>query len=218
MLGNDLVFSSNKKNRSEARVQRALEKILSAPEFQSLAISDLHEKMSIAWSIKEACFKYCRRFERILFYPKSFVIQQMISNEYEGEIAFLEKDLERKGFANIPHKTAIIKTPKEQLICKSIATTNYIHSIVCNDLKKFDDIYWGVSQIRSSKYIDQSTAVRNKARTHLLKATKRQIHTPCHFKKDERKIPIAYVDGVEYNVAFSFSHDHHFIAYAWCPL
>ena len=217
MIGNDLVFS-NIRNKPDERIRRSLKKVLADTEFEVLSDFDLYEKMSIAWSIKEACFKYCRRFEQLLFQPKSFVVQQIADQETTEKTPFNENDLERKGFAGIPHKVSIVKTPLETLICKSIITENYVHSIVTNDPKGFDEICWGVSQIDSSKYKDQSLGVREKARTHLLKVNNRRPDTNCYFQKDERQVPIIYINGVECEVALSFSHDHYFIAYAWCTI
>ena len=217
MIGNDLVFSSIK-DKPRDRIEKSLKKVLADSEYEVLSSYNLYEQMSIAWSIKEACFKYCRRFEPILFHPKSFVIQEIYDSEATDDSTFMEIDLQRKGFDGIEHKITVVNTPLEQLVCKTIITHNYVHSIVTNDPKGFDEICWGVSQIDSDKYKEQSMKVREKAKQHILKEQNRESNTNCYFEKDDRQIPILYIDDVKCEVAFSFSHDHCYIAYAWCAM
>lgn len=210
MIGNDIVFLDQ--SRAPNRVKKYLHKISSIQERNTLEALEKKLRMPFAWSIKEASYKYCRQHSKISFKPKAFKLQNITT--IAGTKCIQSKEVRNKGFENIEHKESIIETSQYTLVCKSIITEHYIHSVLSKSRDLLDQVFWGVSKIDTTDYQRQSTEVRRKAIDHLLTIENR-VGSIFRFGKRENNAPMLWVNNKNHNSNFSFSHDHNYVAYAW---
>ena len=209
MIGNDLCFLQQ--HRSDERLERYLHKITTKNERTVLKPFDIRLQVPFAWSVKEASYKYYRRYKSISAHPKNFLVKDL--KFHKGEACTSDRYLGAQGFSNIEHIESIVETLFGGLICKTIITKDFIHSVLCGEKELLEKTYWGVAKINATSYASQRNAVRKNAIDHLAKVYGKQSY--FQFKKNSNNAPILFIDDVESQNDFSFSHDQNYVGYAW---
>lgn len=210
MIGSDLCALLHTK--SKKRQNQYLCKITTAEERKRLASLRDEWQIPLAWSIKEASYKYYRRRAVIKLCPKKFRIESM--QWLDGESCKVDEVLVGQGFSRYAHIETTVKTCYGKVVCKTIITNNFLHTILAESIQKLEQTYWGFARIDSDSYSSQSSAVRQYAIRHYSNIYDDQA--TFQFRKSNHHVPILFINDVRSENDFSFSHDQHYIGYAWC--
>ncbi len=210
MIGNDLCC--RKISRSNSRNKRYLEKITTAQERRTLSALDDHLQVPFSWSIKESAYKYCRQYLPVSANPKTFEIQKI--RHQHGEQIWNGKEVKEKGFANVEHWESIVQTSLGTLIGKSLISDDFIHAVLSGSAELLEQMFWGLALVADPSYQQQSTGVRKNAIDHFLKI-KETENVKAEFRKNENKAPVLFLDEIQSESVFSFSHDQQYVGYAW---
>jgi len=210
LIGNDLFY--RKINRNNQRTKRYLEKITSAKERRVLSSLDYHLQIPFSWSIKESAYKFCRQYLAVSANPKTFEILRI--RHRNGKQIWNGKKVKERGFANVEHWESIVQTPVGILISKSLINDDFIHAVLSRSAELLEQIFWGLALVDDSSYQKQSTGVRKNAIDHFLKINEKE-KGQAEFRKAENKAPLLFLNGMQSESVFSFSHDQQYVGYAW---
>lgn len=213
MIGNDIVVF--RKHRSQKRQQKYLDRVLTKEEQSLFTAIEEKKRSGLAWSIKEAVFKYYARTQRILFIPKYWNIVELFFSHSNPIFDNFEHKIVKKGFINLPHFTSHIKSPYGEVFSKTIYSEDFVHTIVTNEYNNFEQIHWGILEIKTSLYKDQTKAVRNFTKDQFSSVHEIVNTRALKFRSNEKSVPILYLNNNHLDYYFSFSHHLHLVAYSW---
>ncbi len=213
MIGNDIVTFT--KQRSKERQRKYQDRILTKEEQLLFKNFDNKVKIGLAWSIKEAIYKYFARAQDLLFIPKNWNIVELFSVSSTKNVNDFNGKFVKQGFENLSHFATRIQSSNRQIFGKTLIFENFIYTVVTDERSKLDKIYWGVLEIDSVLYRDQSKAVRCFAKEQFSNIFSVANIQTLQFRSDEKSVPNLYLNNIQLNCFFSFSHHTHFVAYAW---
>jgi hypothetical protein len=166
----------------------------------------------LAWSIKEAAFKYFKRqAPDLIFSPTKINIQRI----HFPEICTLNEPgyalHETTSFsANFTYQS-VVQYGSAFLSSQSVISRQFIYSVV-NEKESFDNIWWGIKAIEFSNSVAQSAGVRSFILEKLY-----ALFPGLNMKIDKSRhgYPLLLNGEKEMNIPISFTHDHHYAAYSF---
>lgn len=164
----------------------------------------------LLWSVKEAAYKYLKRFDAgLVFSPTKFIVSELRKPVTAFDEKFNVVQLEGIGFDENTSWASKVGYDFEILYSRSLYYSDLLHTIV-NKTEHFQKVYWGIKTITDANPEQQSDAVRG----FLLNKLKRvRADNEWQIGKCKNELPIILNDNTEFPV--SFSHHGLFVAYSF---
>lgn len=164
----------------------------------------------LLWSIKEAVYKYLKRFDAdLIFSPSKIVIQYITISPDHIAANFQESEWKD----SCPDKTFYgggILYNMQTLYFRSNLQSEFITTVV-NDDANFNNVYWGVQRIEKDDQESQSKAVRTFALNKLnslLCVDNIRIDKPTGY-------PVLLIGNELIDIPVSLAHHGNFVAYSF---
>lgn len=164
----------------------------------------------LLWSVKEAAYKYLKRFDAgLVFSPTKFIVSELRKPVTAFDEKFNVVQLEGIGFDENTSWSSKVGYDFEMLYSRSLVYSDLLHTIV-DRTEHFHKVYWGIKTITDANPEQQSDAVRG----FLLNKLKMvRADNEWQIGKSKNELPIILNNNTEFPV--SFSHHGLFVAYSF---
>jgi len=214
--GNDIISLAHI-NTLRTREMRFYDKVLTPSELEIYRAGDCGSMpfeifVWLAWSIKEAAFKYqSRSMADIVFSPLKIHIQSINYPQQNAIKNFGRLQYETTSFPEEFAFQGIASCGGAFFHFRSVIYQELIHTVVNKD-EAFGNIWWGIKIIECSDHQSQSAEVRS----FLLKKLQAVLpNQKLSIAKTEAGRPVILNEAKEMNLPVSITHHYHFVAYSF---
>jgi len=211
-IGNDIV-ALQCTDPKRTKQKRFYSKILSPEEieffksngFQTLSFENF---VWLAWSVKESVYKFHKRHQRnISFAPTKITINEFQLPSKQNDL-HLSHAAEGISFKRQSCYSCEVRHDSLTFYTRTFVTDKLIFTVAGNS-ECFNNVHWGIKEIKDSGYIEQSLEVRAFA---IKKLRKFFLSNDVGIEKNECGYPVIVQQS---NIPLSFSHHGKFVGYAF---
>lgn len=214
--GNDIISLAHI-NVLRTKDKQFFGKIISPSDHQLFYCGDLADLpfeiyVWLAWSIKEAAFKYLQRqMPSLIFSPLKINIQSILLIAEYPIKNFTGDQYETSSFHAENAYLGTVQYGSSVLHSRSVIYHELIYSVV-NEQESFDNIWWGIQTLGTIDPDAQSASVR----LFILKKLHAVLpHLNITIGKSMDGIPVLLNEKKEMSIPVSFTHDHNYAGYSF---
>jgi phosphopantetheinyl transferase (holo-ACP synthase) len=210
-IGNDIV-DLNLTDADRTNQSRFYAKIITLAELQAIPYDlPLDRYVWLLWTVKEACYKYCKRLKPDLIFapvkiPVTLTAVPQKSTAIEDAYPLQEHNITPENF--FAGQALFADTT---LFFRSLITNDFIATVVDAD-DEFKNAYWGIRDVADQSAESQSAAVRSLALERLNAFLPGQ---QFHFNKSHVGYPLVATETGETNILLSLAHHGRFVSYCF---
>lgn len=160
----------------------------------------------LLWSVKEAAYKYLKRFDHdLVFSPSKIIVKQVeIAKNFENGLLEIDRPVDKFYIGTVFYDSHVLHF-------RSMANNDFMNTVI-NDTVDFSTVYWGVKLIAQSDRESQSKEVRAFI---LDKLNTLFPNYDLLFGKALPGYPVLLIGNRQLDIPLSFSHHDRYVSYSF---